>query len=89
MRLHVSDLGGDANISEAERSLVRRIATLTVELEALELRFATSEGSTDPLAFDLYMRGCNSLRRLLETTGIKRVPRDVTSLGQILGAHRG
>jgi hypothetical protein len=88
-RLHENDLGGADVISEAERSLIRRAATLTVELEALELRFATSDGATDPLALDLYMRGCNSLRRLLETTGIKRVPRDVTSLGQILGAHRG
>ena len=32
MALHIADLGGDTAISEAERSIVRRAATLTVEL---------------------------------------------------------
>jgi hypothetical protein len=32
MALHLSDLGGDDNVSEAERSIIRRAATLTVEL---------------------------------------------------------
>jgi hypothetical protein len=34
MGLHLSDLGGDDAVSEAERSIVRRVATLTVELDA-------------------------------------------------------
>ena len=51
--LHLSDLGGEDATSEAERSIVRRIATLTVELERME-------------------------SRLLESIGLKRVPRDVT-----------
>jgi hypothetical protein len=39
---HLSDLGGEDNTSEAERSIVRRAAVLTTELEQLEVRFATA-----------------------------------------------
>jgi hypothetical protein len=77
MGLHLADLGGSDHVSEAERSIIRRAATLTVELERLELRFATA-GEADPLDLELYQRTANSLRRLLEAVGIKRVPRDVT-----------
>jgi hypothetical protein len=75
--LHLSDLGGDDAVSEAERSIIRRAATLTVELERLELIFALA-GQAQPEQIDLYQRTANSLRRLLESIGIKRVPRDVT-----------
>lgn len=63
--LHLSDLGGDDVVSEAERSIIRRIATLTVELERMELGFATA-GEALPAQLDLYQRTANSLRRLLE-----------------------
>ena len=75
--LHLSDLGGEDATSEAERSIVRRIATLTVELERMESGFATA-GEALPAQIDLYQRTANSLRRLLESIGLKRVPRDVT-----------
>src|SRR6478672_7710647 len=39
MALHLSDLGGEAAVSEAEKSIIRRAATLTVVLERLELVF--------------------------------------------------
>ena len=74
---HTSDLGGVDVCSQAERSLVRRVATLSVELEHLEARFALADGAT-PQDLDLYQRTANSLRRLLESVGLKRVPRDVT-----------
>ena len=84
MSLHIGDLGGDDNVSEAERSIVRRAATLTVELERLELRFAMA-GEADAADIDLYQRTANSLRRLLEAVGFERRSRDVTpTLGQIL-----
>jgi hypothetical protein len=70
-------LGGEDAVSEAERSIVRRAATLTVELERLELIFALA-GEALPEQIDLYQRVGNSLRRLLESVGIKRVPKDVT-----------
>ena len=74
--LHVSDLGGEAVITEAERSIVRRAATLTVELERLEAKFANDQAADG--ALDLYQRGANSLRRLLESVGLERRARDVT-----------
>ena len=75
--IHLSDLGGDGNVSEAERSIVRRAATLTVELELLELKFARAGGASgDDL--DLYSRASSNLRRLLESVGLRRRPKDVT-----------
>lgn len=75
--LHLSDLGGDDAVSEAERSIVRRIATLTVELERMEGGFALA-GEALPGQIDLYQRTANSLRRLLEAIGLERRARDVS-----------
>jgi hypothetical protein len=84
--LHISDLGGADNVSEAEKSIVRRCAALTVELEHLEFMFATA-GSATPDQLDLYQRTANSLRRHLETIGLERRPRDVgPTLGEMLRA---
>jgi len=77
MGLHLSDLGGDDAVSEAERSIVRRVATLTVELERMEAGFAVA-GEAQPDQLDLYQRTANSLRRLLEAIGLQRRPRDIT-----------
>ena len=78
IELHISDLGGLENASEAERSIIRRAATLTIELERLEAKFSTLPNGPRDSDLDMYQRCSNSLRRLLETIGIKRVPRDVT-----------
>jgi hypothetical protein len=75
--LHVNDYGGSSAISEAERSLVRRAAALTVELELLEVKFA-SNGGAQMEELDKYQRAANSLRRLLESLGLQRRSRDVT-----------
>lgn len=77
MELHMDDLGGPQSVSEAERSIVRRIATLTVELERMEAGFAQA-GEATPGDLDLYQRTAGNLRRLLEAVGLKRRPRDVT-----------
>lgn len=77
IRDHLVDVGGEENASAAERSLIRRAACLTVELELLERKFATA-GPASPDDLDLYQRTAGGLRRLLETVGIKRRPRDVT-----------
>jgi hypothetical protein len=74
---HLSDLGGAANTSEAERSIIRRAAVLTTELERLEARFAVA-GEASPEDLDLYQRTAGNLRRLLEAIGLQRRPRDVT-----------
>src|SRR5665811_1175457 len=75
--LHLSDLGGEDMASEAERSIIRRVATLTVELERMETSFALA-GEAQPDQLELYQRVSNTLRRHLEAIGIKRVPRNVT-----------
>lgn len=81
---HVTDLGGEGAVSTAEASIIRRAATLTVELERMEALFAVAgEASAD--AIDLYSRLAGNHRRLLESIGIQRRPRDITpSLGEYL-----
>jgi hypothetical protein len=74
---HVADLGGPDNTSAAERSITRRVAVFSGELENLEARFATA-GSASADDLDLYQRTANSLRRLLEAVGLQRRARDVT-----------
>jgi hypothetical protein len=80
---HLSDLGGKDNTSAAERSIIRRIAVLTTELEMLEKNFATS-GQADPDALDLYVRASGNLRRLLEAIGLQRRAKEVTLIDLIV-----
>jgi hypothetical protein len=81
---HLSDLGGVDNTSAAERSIIRRAAILTVELERLETKFALA-GEASAADLDIYARVAANMRRLLETVGIQRRPRDVTpSLAEYL-----
>lgn len=85
--LHVADLGGEGAISEAEKSIVRRAAVLTVELERLEARFAAAAECADKDDLDLYQRTAGNLRRLLEAVGLQRRAKDVTpSLSDYLKA---
>jgi hypothetical protein len=83
IEMHVSDLGGTDVCSGAELSIIRRAATLTVELERIEARFATGKGDD---ALDLYQKTSGSLRRLLESIGLKRRPRDVQTIEQYLAS---
>jgi hypothetical protein len=77
INLHTADLGGEANVSVAEAAIIRRAATLVVELERLELKFAIA-GEAQPHELELYQRTANSLRRLLESVGLQRRAKDVT-----------
>jgi hypothetical protein len=76
--LHVTDLGGDQNISEAERAIIRRAAVIITELERMEKDFALSEGAPGIPELETYQRMANTMRRLLEAIGLQRRPRDVT-----------
>jgi hypothetical protein len=80
-----SDRGGVSELSAAEASLIRRSAVLSVELEALEVRFAT-DGQASANDLDLYGRTTGNLRRCLETLGIHRRARSINakSLADIL-----
>ncbi len=74
---HIADLGGPEQVSEAERSIVRRISTLTCELESLEALFS-AQGQASERQLDLYSRVSSTVRRLLESIGIRvRRPRQL------------
>jgi hypothetical protein len=84
--LVTSDLGGPTELSEAQRQIVRRIASLSVWCESQEAKMA------DGTEVDIneFQRTANSLRRLCESIGLQRRQRDIgPSLGDILSAgHR-
>jgi hypothetical protein len=71
---HVSDLGGADLLSEAQFSLIRRAAAIECELERLDARLSIGE----PIDLDSYGRCAGHLRRLFETLGVERKPRDVS-----------
>jgi hypothetical protein len=84
---HLSDLNDDSSaVSEAQRSLIRRIAVLTVQLEMLESKFAAANGEASAKDLDLYVRASGVLRRSLQTIGLERKQKDITSLGSVLRA---
>jgi hypothetical protein len=76
---HITDLGGVENCSAAERSIIRRAAVLTTELERMERQFALDEQAS-PDDLETYQRCANSLRRLLESVGLQRRARNVNEL---------
>jgi hypothetical protein len=71
LREHVQDLGGEQNTSLAERSICRRICTISVELELLERKFVIANGASAQ-DLQLYLSASNTLRRLLESVGLQR-----------------
>jgi hypothetical protein len=74
VELHVADSGGYDFMTEAQLSLCRRAATLEIQLEQLECHM--SQG--DDVDVEMYGRIASHLRRILETLGVERRPRDVT-----------
>ncbi len=88
IELHVDDIGGLEVMSEAQRSLIRRIAVLEVESEYLESELARRSASAKQ--YDLYLRIVGVLKRLYELVGIERRARDVTpDLKDYLAATQG
>jgi hypothetical protein len=70
------DKGGADHISAAQKSLIRRVATLEVELESMEA--VLSEGGY--VDIELYGRITGHLRRVLETLGLERKARDANEI---------
>jgi hypothetical protein len=70
------DLGGLDRLSEGQKQLVRRAAMLSAESERLEAMAARGED------FDanLYGQMCDRLGRIFARIGLRRVPRDATTL---------
>jgi len=69
-----NDLGGSDHLSEGQRQLIRRAATLSIMSESVEADFIRN------LAFDSEAYGvlCDRLGRCLGRLGLERKPRDVT-----------
>jgi hypothetical protein len=72
-----SDAGGADRISEAQRVLIRKAATMIVATEHLEATFAL-DGEASATNLETYSRLSSSIRRMLMTLGIKRQAHDVT-----------
>jgi hypothetical protein len=68
------DLGGNGSLSTGERQLVQRAAVLGALLTDTESRWIEGE-PIDPTA---YCTVVNAQRRLFETIGLKRTPRDIS-----------
>ena len=69
-----ADLGGVDNLGVGERQVIQRAVLLGVMAEDIESRWLLGE-AVDPVILATIS---NAQRRLLETVGLKRVPRNVT-----------
>ena len=75
-----SHLGGEDMITTPEQMLIRRVAVFESELREMEAKIAIdrqAKRDPDEKYIDLYSRLVNAQRRLLETCGMKRVPRTI------------
>ena len=70
----VEDRGGADHLSEGERQLARRCATLAIEAEIME---DTRAGGGE-LDLEAYIALTNAIGRALGRLGLKRAPRNVT-----------
>src|SRR5215831_202240 len=68
-----NDLGGPSLLSEGQRQLARRCATISIACERMEGEAAAGE----PIDLELYGRLTDRLGRALQRLGIERKPRDV------------
>jgi hypothetical protein len=75
-----SDLGGADCLSEGQRQLARRCATIALECEKLELRAVSGQ----QIDLDCYGQLTDRLGRAFQRLGLKRVQRDVPTLAQYL-----
>jgi len=67
-------------ISEGQRRLCRRAATLSIQAEAMEC----DAFGNQPFDIELYGQLCDRLCRYLQRFGLKRVARDTQNLRQYL-----
>jgi hypothetical protein len=81
--LHVADAGGRDILSESKLSLIRRASALECELEQMEGRLSTGE----LVDLDMFARATSHLRRVLETIGLERRPRDLQTLEQYVAQN--
>jgi hypothetical protein len=82
---HIQDAGGRDMLSEAQLALCKRAAGLECELERMEGRLSQGE----EVDLDRYGRAASHLRRLLESLGLERKPKNIgPTLGDLLRADQ-
>ena len=69
-----TDLGGADRLTTAETALIARAALLATMCESHEAEWLQS----GEIKVETYTACCNTLRRLLQSVGLQRRPRDVT-----------
>lgn len=70
VRAFAAELEAAGPISEADRSLIRRAAALTIQLEGLEASWAEAGGDIDPETLRTYQLAAGTLRRCLISLGL-------------------
>ncbi len=78
VQLHEEDLGPRETLSELQRSLCRRVATLEVELEQMEGKLSKGE----EVDLELYRALTGTLSRVGTSLGVKREPRKALTMAE-------
>src|SRR5262245_8344155 len=78
VELYTEDLGGSDELSEGKKGLIRRVATLAVQLERMESNFAEADGDVIGDQLELYSRLSKSERLLRKELGLERKHKDST-----------
>jgi hypothetical protein len=73
----IGDLGGPAHLSEGQRQLARRAATISIACE----KFEGDAAAGIPIDLELYGRLTDRLGRALQRLGLERKARDITING--------
>jgi len=76
LELIIDDIGGPEALSEGQRQIARRCATLSVECERMEGQALAG----DPINVELYGSLTDRLGRALQRLGLKRVKRGNAAL---------
>lgn len=71
----ISDIGGHEGLSEGQRQLARRAATISCQCEKLEGEAAAG----NEINLDVYGTLTDRLGRCFQRLGLKRQPRDITT----------
>lgn len=78
-----NDIGGREHISEAQRQLARRAATLAAIAESMEALWVVGAPT---FALNEYITLTNALNRVFGVLGIERKPREMGSLDKLIEA---
>jgi hypothetical protein len=75
---YIADAGGIENCSAVKLGLLRRLASITVMTEALEVKIVNGNGSDADVDIGEMCNLASTVVRLSQRLGINRVARDVT-----------